>query len=78
MQKTLLTLANTLKKDIGAHYRSINMSDTRRKHDAYLDLQAKSDKAVSLAKYLIMHLESRHDAVTFANMVGMPGYINMR
>jgi hypothetical protein len=40
--------------------------------------RAESDEAVNVAKYLIMHLDSRHDAVLFARAVGMPGYINMR
>jgi hypothetical protein len=27
---------------------------------------------------MIQHLENRHQAVTFAHAVGMPGYINLR
>jgi hypothetical protein len=44
----------------------------------YQRAQADSDLAVQQAKYLIQQLADRHDAVLFANAVGMPGYINMR
>lgn len=67
--------ANVLRQKIGSHLPLIGTgcSDAQ-----YQMARAESDEAVSLAKYLICHLSSRHQAVTFAAQVGMPGYINMR
>ena len=76
--KNLLTLAHQLKKRIGAHYRYISTAQRNYTHERYQELQRDSDEAVSLAKYLICHLSSRHQAVTFAHAVGMEGYINLR
>ena len=76
--QNLLTLAKTLRKRIGAHYRYINTAQRNYTHDRYQELRRDSDEAVSLANYLIQHLQDRHQAVTFANAVGMPGYINLR
>ncbi len=76
--QNLLTLANNLRKRIGAHYRYINTAQRNYTHDRYQELRRDSDEAVSLAKYLIQHLQNRHQAVTFANAVGMPGYVNLR
>lgn len=73
--KTLLLIATELRKSIGKHVPLIGKQVPA---EIYENARKESDEAVSLAKYLIMHLDSRHDAVTFANMVGMPGYINMR
>ena len=73
--KTLHLLANQLKKKIGKH---VYLIGKQVESEVYHAAQRESDEAVSLAKYLIMHLDSRHDAVTFAHLVGMPGYINMR
>jgi hypothetical protein len=76
--KNLLTLAKTLRKRIGAHYRYINTAQRNYTDDRYQELRRDSDEAVSLANYLIQHLQDRHQAVTFAHAVGMPGYINLR
>lgn len=71
----LSPLARDLRKKIGAQHRLIGtgVSDER-----FASVQRESDEAVALAKYLICHLDSRAAAVTFADQVGMPGYINMR
>lgn len=80
--KSILTLAKELRKDIGSHYRyhskMLGKPGSHGCHDVYMELQKKSDEAVHLADYLIQHLANRHQAVTFANAVGMPGYINKR
>ena len=76
--KNLHILARQLRKRIGAHYRYTNKAQPNYNYDTYLELWRDSDEAVSLAKYLIQHLDNRHQAVTFAHAVGMPGYINMR
>lgn len=77
--KNLHILARQLRKRIGAHYRYTNKAQwPGYNQDTYLELRRDSDEAVSLAKYLIQHLDNRHQAVTFAHAVGMPGYINNR
>jgi hypothetical protein len=72
-QKSIIRMARHLREKIGAHMR-MEWVDTETKQR----LRAESEEAVSVAKYLIMHLDSRHDANVFARAVGMPGYINMR
>ena len=74
MNKTLYTLAKELRKTIGAHAYLIGKKGCA---DAYYIAQSKSDEAVSLAKYLIWHLQDRQQAEQFAHMVGMPGYLHM-
>ena len=77
--QNLLTLARQLRKRIGADYRYTSAAKLPNyNQDTYLELRRDSDEAVSLAKYLICHLSSRHQAVTFAHAVGMEGYINLR
>ena len=71
--KSIIRMARPLREKIGAHMR-MELVDTEIKQR----LRAESEEAVSVAKYLIMHLDSRHDAVLFARAVGMFGYINMR
>lgn len=71
--RTLLTLARQLKKDIGTHAKYIG---TGISSDKYYALQQRSDEAVALAKYLIHQLENRAAAETFAYAVGMPGYFH--
>jgi hypothetical protein len=73
--KTIALIAKPLKAKIGAHVRLIG---TGCDADAYYRAQSDSDLAVQQAKYLIQHLDNRHDAVLLAHAVGMPGYINMR
>lgn len=68
-------LAAELRTKIGAH---VPLIGTGCDSEVYHQARRDSDEAVSLAKYLICHLDSRHAAVTFAHQVGMPGYINMR
>ena len=73
--KTIALIAKPLKAKIGAHTRLLGTDcdyETRQR------ARADSDLAVQQAKYLIMHLDNRHDAVLLAHAVGMPGYINMR
>ena len=70
------SLAKNIKPAIGAHYRLL--SSAGYSAEKYAQMRRASDEAVSLARYLIMHLADRHDAVRFANAVGMPGYINHR
>lgn len=73
--KTIIRIARPLRAVIGAHARLIGTGcDT----SVYQRARADSDIAVQQAKYLIQHLNSRHDAVLFARAVGMPGYINLR
>jgi hypothetical protein len=73
--RTIVRMAKPLRARIGAHVPMIGQQvDT----ETYQRARADSDEAVSLAKYLILHLDNRHDAVLFARAVGMPGYINMR
>lgn len=74
--RTIVRMARPLHAVIGKHVQMIG--DSNYTSDAYYEAQRHSDEAVSLAKYLIQHLENRHDAVLFARAVGMPGYINMR
>ena len=76
--KDLHILAKQLRKRIGAHYRYMDKASSSGTQDRYLELRRDSDEAVSLAKYLICQLSNRHQAVTFAHAVGMPGYINIR
>jgi hypothetical protein len=71
--RTLMTLARELKKDIGIHAKFIGSGI---KADKYYQLQQKSDDAVALAKYLIHHLQNRAAAMHFAYAVGMPGYFH--
>lgn len=71
---TMISLGRALAKDIGAHNRMRGRYDS----DKYNKLQRISDIAIAQLKYLIMHLDSREDAVTLANAAGCPGYINFR
>lgn len=73
--QTIHALAKPLRRVIGKHHQLIGKCAPQ---EQYLEAQRASDDAVSLAKYLIQHLDNRHDAVRFAHAVGMPGYINMR
>ena len=73
--RTIILLAKPLRARIGAH---VPLIGTGCDNATFQRARSDSDDAVSLAKYLIMHLQSRHDAVCFARAVGMPGYINMR
>lgn len=73
--KTIIRIAQPLRAVIGAHARLIG---TGCDNSVYQRARANSDLAVQQAKYLIQHLNSRHDAVLFARAVGMQGYINMR
>lgn len=73
--KTIIRMAKPLRAVIGAHAHLIG---TGCDADVYQRARADSDLAVQQAKYLIQHLDNRHDAVLFARAVGMPGYINMR
>lgn len=75
MKPTLYLVAKELKKDIGAH---VPMIGNYAKSELFQETRAKSDKSVSLAKYLICHLADFRKAETFSKMVGMPGYINIR
>lgn len=77
--KNLHILARQLRKRIGAHFRYTSKAQhPHYNHDTYMELRRDSDEAVSLAAYLIKHLDNRHQAVVFAQAVGMPGYINHR
>jgi hypothetical protein len=73
--KAILRMAKPFKATIGAH---VPMIGRQVDSDVYQRALADSDMAVQRAKYLIQHLQNRHDAVLFARAVGMPGYINMR
>ena len=73
--KAILRMAKPFKSAIGAH---VPMIGQQVDSDVYRRALADSDMAVQRAKYLIQHLQNRHDAVLFARAVGMPGYINMR
>ena len=73
--KSIIRMAQPLRAIIGAH---VPLIGTGCDNAVFQRARADSDDAVSLAKYLIMHLDNRHDAVIFAKCVGMPGYINMR
>jgi hypothetical protein len=73
--KAILRMAKPFKSAIGAH---VPMIGQQVDSDVYQRALADSDMAVQRAKYLIQHLQNRHDAVLFARAVGMPGYINMR
>ena len=73
--RTIIRMAKPLRERIGAH---VPLIGTGCDNDVFQRAKADSDDAVSLAKYLIMHLQSRYDAACFARAVGMPGYINMR
>ena len=73
--KTIIRIAKPLKAVIGAHHK---LAQSYCEREIYQRSQADSDLAVQQAKYLIMHLANRHDAVLFAKAVGMPSYINMR
>lgn len=74
--KAILRMAKPFRAAIGAHNRMDFLQNGAA--DAYYQARADSDIAVQRAKYLIQHLDNRHDAVLFARAVGMPGYINMR
>ena len=74
--KTILRMAKPFKAAIGAHVPLI--ADFNVLYEDYQRARAESDIAEQGAKYLIQHLDNRHDAVIFARAVGMPGYINMR
>jgi len=73
--KNIIRIAKPLRAVIGAHHK---LAQSYCEREIYQRSQADSDLAVQQAKYLIMHLASRHDAVRFAYAVGMQGYINMR
>jgi hypothetical protein len=73
--KAILRMAKPFKSVIGAH---VPMIGRQVDSDVYQRALSDSDVAVQRAKYLIQHLQNRHDAVLFARAVGMPGYINMR
>ena len=73
--KAIIRIAKPLRAVIGAHAKLIG---TGVDNEVYQRARADSDLAVQQAKYLIMQLDNRHDAVQFARVVGMSGYINMR
>ena len=73
--KSIIRMAQPPRAIIGAH---VPLIGTGCDNSVFQRARADSDEAVSKAKYLIMHLDNRHDAVIFARAVGMPGYINMR
>ena len=73
--KSIIRMAQPLRAIIGAH---VPLIGTGCDNAVFQRARADSEEAVSRAKYLIMHLDSRHDAVIFAPAVGMPSYINMR
>jgi predicted metal-dependent phosphotriesterase family hydrolase len=74
--RTAIRIARELRPAIGAHTRLIGNSNATQ--EQYEAAELASSEAVSLAKYLICHLDDRHAAVVFARAVGMPGYINLR
>lgn len=74
--QTMEILGAKLREIIGKHHR-LAWPDNR-PSDAYAVARAESDRAVSLAIYLIKHLDSRHQAATLAKAAGMDGYINLR
>ena len=73
---TMIALGRKLSNVIGAHNRLIGKPNYT--VNDYYELQCQSDAAESHLKYLIMHLDSREDAVTLAHAAGCPGYINFR
>jgi len=73
--KTIEAIAKPLRAKIGAHMRLLG---TGCGDETYQRARADSDLAAQQAKYLIQHLDNRHDAVLLAHAVGMPGYVNMR
>jgi len=73
--KTIALIAKPLEAKIGAH---VCLLGTGCDNDTYQRARADSDLAAQQAKYLIMYLDNRHDAVLLAHAVGMPGYVNMR
>jgi len=70
LTRTHMRIARNLRRDIGAHAKLIGIPN--QEPDAYYAARARSDCAVSLAKYLIDHMET--DARGFAAACGMPGY----
>ena len=74
-QRDIHALAQSLRHKMGRHHR---MGPEFKNTDAYFAARRDSDEAASLAKYLIMYLDKRHDAKRLADGAGMPGYINMR
>lgn len=74
--QTMEILGAKLRKIIGKHHRIGYLNNGA--SDAYYTARAESDRAVSLAIYLIKHLDSRHQAATLAKAAGMDGYLNLR
>lgn len=64
-------MAKALRKDIGCHQKHL-VDGCWTTADIYQADRAKSDQAVSLAKYLIDHLGT--NPVLFARACGMQGY----
>ena len=73
--KTILRLARMYRPAIG---KQAEMYGPDFKHEDWEAARFASDEAVRQCKYLIEHLDNRHDAVLFSRAVGMPGYINFR
>lgn len=70
LTRTYRDIAQTLRKDIGAHVQMIGMTVAQ---DDYLQAQARSDRAQHLAQYLTDHL-ANVDRFAFANLCGIPAY----
>ena len=73
--RAIIRMARVVGTPIGKH---VPLIGTGTDDSEYRIARAASDVAVSLAKYLICHLDSAHDARLFARAVGMPGYMYLR
>jgi len=66
MKPTLYVLAKELKQNIGAH---IPMIGNYTNSELFKETRAKSDESISLAKYLICHLDNYRKAETFSKLL---------
>lgn len=69
LTKTHRKIAAGLRRKIGAH---VPLIGTGCDNDVYQAARAESDQAVSLAHYLIDHMET--SAIEFAAACGLPGH----
>jgi hypothetical protein len=66
--KDIIKLGRVLRKRIGAHYRMIGHGNYT--VEQYDRARSDSDEAVSLVRYMVLHLDNRHMANVLADASG--------
>lgn len=73
--RTAQSIGAQLRQDIGAHVPLIGVGVTEAEFDA---ARCRSDRAESLARYLVAHLADHKHAVALAYAAGVPAFLRGR